>query len=65
MNLWLEIIKLFRKRGLLKQNKIIPTYSKNSGVKMIGALYYITGVVYCEEHERYDTNVFLGFMKIY
>ncbi len=32
---------------------------------MIGTLDYITGMVYCEEHERYDANVFLNFLKKY
>ena len=45
-----------------KQKKI-PTYGKNPGVKMIGTLDYITGIVYCEEHERYDANVFLKFLE--
>lgn len=45
-----------------KQKKI-PTYSKNAGVKLIGTLDYITGEVYCEEHERYDAKVFLNFLK--
>ena len=36
-----------------KQKKI-PTYGKNPGDKIIGTLDYITGMVYCEEHERYD-----------
>ena len=45
-----------------KQKKI-PTYGKNTGVKMIGTLDYITGIVYCEEHERYDANVFLRFLE--
>ena len=30
---------------------------------MIGTLDYITGMVYCEEHERYNSNVFLGFIE--
>ena len=30
---------------------------------MIGTLDYITGMVYCEEHERYDANVFLKFLE--
>ena len=45
------------------KQKRIHTYGKNPGVKMIGALDYITGMVYCEEHERYDANVFLGFLE--
>lgn len=41
----------------------IPTYGKNAGVKLIGTLDYVTGKVYCEEHEKYDAKVFLGFLK--
>ena len=46
-----------------KDKKIIPTYGKNPGLKMIGALDYITGIVYCEEHKRYDANMFLRFLE--
>ena len=42
-----------------KQKKI-PTYGKNAGVKLIGTLDYITGEVYCEEHERYDLWHYTG-----
>lgn len=42
----------------------IPTYGKNAGVKLIGTLDYVTGNVYCEEHERYDAKVFLDFLKV-
>lgn len=45
------------------KQKIIPTYGKNAGVKLIGILDYVTGIIYCEEHERYDAKVFLGFLK--
>ena len=41
----------------------IPTYGKNAGVKLIGTLNYETGTVYCEEHEKYDAQVFLEFLK--
>lgn len=30
---------------------------------MIGTLDYITGMVYCEEYERYYANVFLKFLE--
>ena len=30
---------------------------------MIGILNYITGIVYCEEYDRYDANVFLEFLE--
>lgn len=45
------------------KQKLIPTYGKNAGVKLIGILDYVTGMVYCEEHERYDAKVFLEFLK--
>ena len=45
------------------QQKKIPTYGKHSGVKLLGILNYETGCVYCEEHERYDAEVFLQFLK--
>lgn len=45
------------------QQRKIPTYGKNSGVKLIGILDYVTGKVYCEEHERYDAKVFKEFLK--
>ena len=43
--------------------KKIPTYGKNAGVKIIGTLDYATGKVYCEEHEKYDAEVFHNFLK--
>ena len=46
------------------QQRKIPTYGKNAGVKLIGTLDYVTGTVYCEEHERYDAEVFLDFLKV-
>lgn len=45
-----------------KQKKI-PTYGKNAGVKLIGILNYETGLVYCEEHEKYDAAIFLKFLE--
>ncbi|MPM89329.1 IS630 family transposase IS642 [bioreactor metagenome] len=45
------------------QQKKIATYGKNAGVKLIGILDYVSGNVYCEEHERYDAKVFLNFLK--
>lgn len=43
--------------------KKIPTYGKNAGVKLIGILDYGTGKVYCEEHEKYDAEIFHSFLK--
>lgn len=45
------------------QQRIIPTYGKHEGVKLLGCLNYETGRVYAEEHEKYDAKVFLGFLK--
>ncbi len=44
------------------QQKKIPTYGKHSGVKLMGVLNYETGSIYCEEHEKYDAEVFLQFL---
>ena len=49
---------------LIKGHQIkIPTYGKNAGVKLSGILDYVTGKVYCEEHERYDAQAFQNFLK--
>ena len=45
------------------QQKKIPTYGKHSGVKLLGILDYETGYVCCEEHEKYDAEVFLQFLN--
>ena len=45
------------------QQKKIPTYGKHSGVKLMGILNYETGCIYCEEHDKYDAEVFLQFLK--
>lgn len=45
------------------QQKKIPTYGKHSGVKLMGVLNYETGCIYCEEHEKYDAEVFLNFLE--
>ena len=45
------------------EQRIVPTYGKHEGVKLVGVLNYETGEVYCEEHEKYDAEVFLGFLK--
>lgn len=43
--------------------RIIPTYGKHEGVKLVGCLDYETGRVYVEEHKKYDAEVFLQFLK--
>jgi len=45
------------------QQRIIPTYGKHHGAKLLGLLNYETGEVYVEEHDRYDAQVFLNFLK--
>jgi putative transposase len=45
------------------EQRIIPTYGKHTGAKLVGVLDYATGAVYVEEHERYDAKVFLAFLK--
>jgi len=45
------------------EQKIIPTYGKHHGAKLVGILNYETGSVYVEEHEKYDAEVFLSFLK--
>ena len=53
MKTWFEVGK----------QRIIPTYGKHEGVKLVGILDYGTGYVYVEEHSKYDAAVFLGFLK--
>jgi transposase len=43
--------------------RIIPTYGKHEGAKLVGVLDYETGSVYVEEHSKYDAQVFLAFLK--
>lgn len=45
------------------KQRFIKTYGKHRGVKLVGFLNYETGEVYCEEHDSYDAEVFLGFLK--
>lgn len=40
-----------------------PTTGKHREVKLLGALNYETGQVYCKEDEKYDAEVFLKFLK--
>lgn len=43
--------------------RIVPTYGKHTGVKLLGIMNYETGLIYCEEEEKYDAQVFLNFLK--
>lgn len=45
------------------KQRIIKTFGKHRGVKLVGYLNYETGEVYCEEHDSYNSKVFLGFLK--
>lgn len=45
------------------KQRIIPTYGKHEGVKLVGFLDYEIGHVYVEEHKKYDAEVFLQFLK--
>lgn len=45
------------------KQRLIKTFGKHRGVKLVGALNYETGEIYCEEHESYDAEVFLKFLK--
>lgn len=44
------------------QQRIIPTYGRHYGAKLVGILNYETGCVYAEEHSSYDAEVFLEFL---
>ncbi len=44
------------------KQRIIPTYGKHEGVKLVGFLDYETGEVYVEDHKRYDAKVFRSFL---
>lgn len=45
------------------KQRIVPTYGKHHGVKLLGILNYETGHIYVEQHESYDAQVFLNFLK--
>lgn len=45
------------------QQKLIPTYGKHRGVKLLGTLDYETGDIFCMEEECYDAQVFLSFLE--
>lgn len=36
---------------------------KSAGVKLMAILDYVTGKVYCEEHEKYDAQLFNNFLE--
>ena len=45
------------------KQRMIPTYGKHQGVKLIRTLNYETGDVFCVEEERYDAEAFLRFLQ--
>ena len=45
------------------QQKIIPTYGRHQGVKLIGTLDYETGDVFCVQEEQYTAVEFLSFLE--
>lgn len=45
------------------QQKIIPTYGKHWGAKLIGTLDYETGEVFCVQEEQYTAKEFLSFLE--
>lgn len=45
------------------KQRIIPTYGKHHGVKLLGILDYETGKVICKESENYNAEVFLSFLE--
>lgn len=45
------------------KQRIIKTFCKHRGVKLVGYLNYETGEIYCEEHDTYDAKVFLKFLE--
>ncbi len=44
------------------QQRLIPTYGKHEGVKLVGILNYETCEVYVKEHKSYDAEVFKSFL---
>jgi transposase len=45
------------------KQKVIPTYGKHHGVKLLGTLDYESGEIFCIEEEQYDAQVFLSFLE--
>jgi len=45
------------------KQKIIPTYGKHWGAKLIGTLDYATGEVFCVQEEQYTAKEFLAFLE--
>lgn len=45
------------------KQKIVPTYGKHHGVKLLGVLDYETSDVFCTEVEQNNAQVFLSFLQ--
>ena len=45
------------------QQKIIPTYGRHWGAKLLGTLDYETGEILCRHADHYDAQVFLSFLE--
>lgn len=45
------------------KQRIIPTFGKHQGVKLIGTLNYETGELFCIEREQYNAVTFLEFLQ--
>jgi len=45
------------------QQRIIPTYGKHQGVKLLGTLDYASGEIFVIESDRYDAATFLFFLQ--
>ena len=45
------------------QQKIIPTYGRHWGAKLIGTLDYESGEVFCVQEEQYTAKEFLSFLE--
>ena len=48
---------------LKRQQRVIPTYWKHQGMKLIGTLNYEAGEILCAEEEKYGAKIFLTFLK--
>ena len=46
------------------KQRIVPTFGKHQGVKLLGTLNYETGEIFCIEEESYDAAVFLKFLNL-
>jgi hypothetical protein len=45
------------------KQKVIPTFGQHHGAKLLGTLDYESGEIHWEEHDQYDAQVFLSFLK--